>query len=72
MQAILTCLSLVSRALQASPAEPDWQHTFWGDNYDRLVSIKRDLDPEDVLWCNPCVGNERWEEVGAQLCRVAT
>ncbi|KAH8662229.1 hypothetical protein BX600DRAFT_498795 [Xylariales sp. PMI_506] len=53
-----------------NPAEPDWQHSFWGDNYDRLVQIKRTVDPEDTLWCHPCVGNERWEEVGYQLCRI--
>lgn len=33
-------------------------------------SIKRAVDPDDVLWCTPCVGNERWEQVGDQLCRV--
>jgi len=55
---------------QADPHEPDWQHQFWGSNYNRLVDIKRRVDPDDVLWCNPCVGNERWHEVGNQLCRV--
>lgn len=53
-----------------NPAEPDWQHSFWGENYDRLLSIKQEVDPSDVLWCSPCVGNEGWEEVGYQLCRV--
>ncbi|KAI1764433.1 FAD-binding domain-containing protein [Hypoxylon sp. FL1150] len=53
-----------------NPAEPDWQHSFWGDNYDRLLSIKLEVDPQDVLWCHPCVGNEGWEEIGYQLCRV--
>ncbi|KAB5560154.1 hypothetical protein GE09DRAFT_1172906 [Coniochaeta sp. 2T2.1] len=50
--------------------EPDWQHQFWGDNYDRLVEIKRMVDPDDVLWCHPCVGNGRWREVEGRLCRV--
>ncbi|KAI2619618.1 FAD-binding domain-containing protein [Hypoxylon sp. NC1633] len=53
-----------------NPAEPDWQHAFWGENYDRLLQIKRAIDPLDVLWCHPCVGNERWKEVGYQLCRA--
>ncbi|KAK5632339.1 hypothetical protein RRF57_008054 [Xylaria bambusicola] len=52
------------------PYEPDWQHTFWGENYERLLEIKRKVDPEDVLWCNPCVGNDRWEQVGYRLCRI--
>ncbi|KAJ2900343.1 FAD-binding domain-containing protein [Zalerion maritima] len=50
--------------------EPDFQHAFWGNNYDRLLAIKRRIDPLDVLWCHPCVGNERWEEVGGKLCKV--
>ncbi|KAJ1335832.1 FAD-binding protein [Microdochium nivale] len=50
-------------------AELDWQHSFWGDNYARLLKIKRRLDPHDVFWCHPCVGNERWEERGSRLCR---
>ncbi|KAI0965734.1 hypothetical protein F4678DRAFT_467282 [Xylaria arbuscula] len=44
-----------------NPGEPNWQHTFWGENYERLLKIKRKVDPEDVLWCHPCVGNDRWE-----------
>ncbi|KAI0531880.1 hypothetical protein GGR58DRAFT_508001 [Xylaria digitata] len=53
-----------------NPGEPDWQHTFWGENYERLVQIKREVDPEDILWCHPCVGNDRWEQIGYRLCRV--
>lgn len=50
--------------------EPDWQTQFWGTNYPRLLAIKRAVDPDDVLWCQPCVGNERWREEGDRLCRV--
>ncbi|KAK7983913.1 hypothetical protein PG989_011315 [Apiospora arundinis] len=53
-----------------NPGNPDWQTDFWGENYERLVQIKRAVDPDDVLWCHPCVGNERWQEVGSRLCRV--
>ncbi|TGJ87926.1 hypothetical protein E0Z10_g875 [Xylaria hypoxylon] len=53
-----------------NPGEPDWQHTFWGENYERLLQIKRAVDPEDILWCHPCVGNDRWEQIGYHLCRV--
>ncbi|KAI1122431.1 hypothetical protein F5Y10DRAFT_254122 [Nemania abortiva] len=53
-----------------NPYERDWQHAFWGENYERLLQIKRQYDPDDVLWCAPCVGNERWEQVGYRLCRV--
>ncbi|KAI0439620.1 FAD-binding domain-containing protein [Xylaria telfairii] len=53
-----------------NPGEPNWQHTFWGENYERLLQIKRTVDPLDVLWCHPCVGNERWEQIGYRLCRA--
>ncbi|KAJ4298635.1 hypothetical protein N0V88_003666 [Collariella sp. IMI 366227] len=55
---------------EADFEEPNWQHEFWGANYKRLLRIKRAVDPDDVFWCNPCVGNERWEQVGDRLCRV--
>lgn len=51
--------------------EKNWQKTFWGDNYDRLLQIKRRVDPDDVFWCAPCVGNERWQQdKTGKLCRV--
>ncbi|KAF7552346.1 hypothetical protein G7Z17_g4398 [Cylindrodendrum hubeiense] len=53
------------------PFEEDWQQTFWGENYKRLLKIKREVDPKDVLWCTPCVGSESWEEESdGRLCRV--
>ncbi|KAH6971021.1 hypothetical protein BKA56DRAFT_558365 [Ilyonectria sp. MPI-CAGE-AT-0026] len=56
---------------EALPFESDWQHTFWGDNYERLLEIKRSVDPHDVLWCAPCVGNERWKQRhDGRLCKV--
>ncbi|KAL2149832.1 hypothetical protein VTH82DRAFT_7508 [Thermothelomyces myriococcoides] len=55
---------------EANPEEPNWQKEFWGANYERLRAIKRAVDPDDVLWCTPCVGNERWEQVDDRLCRV--
>jgi hypothetical protein len=45
--------------------------TFWGDNYERLLEIKREIDPDDVFWCTPCVGNDRWEQKeNGMLCKV--
>ncbi|KAF4595165.1 RNA polymerase II mediator complex component SRB4 [Ophiocordyceps camponoti-floridani] len=34
---------------EALPFERDWQHTFWGSNYERLLAIKKRVDPDDVL-----------------------
>ena len=55
---------------EADPNEPDPHQSFWGSNYPRLLKIKKEYDPNDVFWCTPCVGNERWQEVGNALCRV--
>ncbi|PFH62848.1 hypothetical protein XA68_11629 [Ophiocordyceps unilateralis] len=56
---------------EGMPYEKDWQHTFWGSNYERLAKIKRRVDPDDVLWCSPCVGNERWRQgQDGRLCRI--
>lgn len=57
---------------QAAGFERDPATTFWGDNYERLLRIKRSVDPHDVFWCSPCVGNDRWaEREDGQLCKIA-
>jgi FAD/FMN-containing dehydrogenase len=38
--------------------EPDWQRAFWGENYARLLAIKRKVDPAGLFWCHHCVGSE--------------
>ncbi|KAK5654328.1 hypothetical protein OQA88_7506 [Cercophora sp. LCS_1] len=50
---------------EASKYEENWQQTFWGSNYAKLLELKRKVDPDDVFWCQPCVGSERWKEVDA-------
>ncbi|CAI4211103.1 unnamed protein product [Parascedosporium putredinis] len=55
---------------EASLFEDDWQHTFWGDNYERLLEIKRKVDPKSVFVCHPCVGSEGWEETNGRLCKA--
>lgn len=45
---------------EADPTEPDWQQTFWGAHYPRLLALKRKWDPAGVFWCRPCVGSELW------------
>jgi FAD/FMN-containing dehydrogenase len=41
--------------------EPDWQHAFWGMNYERLLAIKRKYDPDGFFVCHHCVGSEASE-----------
>ncbi|KAF1839395.1 FAD-binding domain-containing protein [Decorospora gaudefroyi] len=63
---------------EADRLEPDWQRSFWGANYERLVGIKREMDRRDVFWVDRGVGSEGWrvESVdgvpneNGPLCRV--
>ncbi|OAA58687.1 FAD-binding, type 2 [Cordyceps fumosorosea ARSEF 2679] len=56
---------------EASNFEPNFHESFWGTNYPRLAQIKSKVDPNDVFWCTPCVGNEGWrQQESGQLCRV--
>lgn len=43
---------------EADYFEPDWQRSFWGEHYDRLVQIKRKYDPDGLFVCHHCVGSE--------------
>eukprot|EP01084_Bolivina_argentea_P072561 131752_1 len=37
----------------------DWKQEFWGENnYNRLVKVKQQFDPNQVFWCNHCVGSD--------------
>jgi FAD/FMN-containing dehydrogenase len=38
--------------------EPDWQDSFWGPNYPRLLEIKRRYDPRNVFRVHHGVGSE--------------
>lgn len=36
--------------------EPDWKQVFWGDKYEKLLKIKKRVDPKGLFKCNRCVG----------------
>ncbi|KAF2676483.1 FAD-binding domain-containing protein [Lentithecium fluviatile CBS 122367] len=56
---------------EANFLQSDWQHDFYGSNYDRLKSIKKRYDPEDLLYAVTAVGSEAWELRNDQrLCRT--
>ncbi|KAK7747845.1 hypothetical protein SLS53_001094 [Cytospora paraplurivora] len=40
--------------------EPDFQHSFWGDHYERLYEIKQNYDPYGLLFAQNAVGSEDW------------
>ncbi|KAI8065663.1 hypothetical protein BC940DRAFT_368666 [Gongronella butleri] len=46
---------------EASSKEAHWQQSFFGNHYDRLVSIKRKWDPKHLFVCLQCVGSEDFE-----------
>ncbi|KAI0806129.1 hypothetical protein BC629DRAFT_1144164 [Irpex lacteus] len=42
--------------------EPDWQQAHWGSNYDRLLKIKKEIDPNDLLVVYHGVNSEDWDD----------
>jgi FAD/FMN-containing dehydrogenase len=38
--------------------QPDWQHSFWGDNYARLLKVKHAYDPGNLFTVHHGVGSE--------------
>ncbi|CAK4031503.1 isoamyl alcohol oxidase [Lecanosticta acicola] len=55
---------------EANFLDPDYEEDFYGSHYNRLRRIKRELDPDDVFYCQTCVGSHSWVQVEkGQLCR---
>ena len=44
--------------------EPDWQRSFWGSNYPRLLAVKQRYDPDGLFFVHHGVGSERWSADG--------
>lgn len=44
--------------------EPDWQRSYWGANYPRLLAIKDPYDPDGLFIVHHGVGSERWSPDG--------
>ncbi|PVF95627.1 FAD-binding domain-containing protein [Serendipita vermifera] len=38
--------------------EPNWKEAFWGSNYNRLLGIKKAIDPLCIFTCYHCVGDD--------------
>ncbi|OAL00635.1 FAD/FMN-containing isoamyl alcohol oxidase-like protein MreA [Phaeosphaeriaceae sp. SRC1lsM3a] len=64
---------------EADTEEPDFQESFYGDNYERLLAIKRKWDPWSAFYAVTAVGSEEWYVEGTRglptqqgrLCRVS-
>lgn len=57
---------------EGNPYTKDFQKTFYGDNYEKLLAIKKKYDPTETLYILSGVGSENWKydlDTG-KLCRV--
>ncbi|KAH8678480.1 isoamyl alcohol oxidase [Xylariales sp. PMI_506] len=45
---------------EADFRQPNWQETFFGENYDKLLAIKQKWDPNSVLYGLKAVGSDVW------------
>jgi len=46
---------------EANLLEPDWQTSFYGEQYPKLLKIKQKWDPKSVFYVTTGVGSENWE-----------
>lgn len=53
---------------EADAREPNFQVTFFGDNYKKLLGIKNKYDPSGLFIVTAGVGSEGWNAEG--LCRA--
>jgi FAD/FMN-containing dehydrogenase len=49
--------------------EPNWQTSYWGTNYPKLLAIKQKYDPDGLFFARHGVGSEAWSDDG--FTRVA-
>lgn len=57
---------------EGNPYTSDFQKAFYGDNYEKLLAIKKKYDPTETLYILSGVGSENWDydlDTG-KLCRV--
>ncbi|KAF2866763.1 isoamyl alcohol oxidase [Massariosphaeria phaeospora] len=51
--------------------EPNWQESYWGSNYPKLLQLRKKWDPEGVFYAQTTPGTEDWSVIdyGTKLCR---
>lgn len=56
---------------EADFRQPNWQSTFFGENYEKLAAIKKKYDPNDVFYILKGVGSEAWNVAkDGRMCRA--
>lgn len=56
---------------EADFRQPNWQQTFFGSNYQRLLQIKKKWDPSSLFYVLKGVGSEEWTvSAQGQMCRA--
>ncbi|KAJ3536494.1 hypothetical protein NM208_g6691 [Fusarium decemcellulare] len=56
---------------EADFQQPDWQETFFGVNYEKLLKIKKKYDPHGLLYATAAVGSDEWTVANdGRMCRV--
>lgn len=56
---------------EADFRQPNFQTTFWGNNYQKLLNIKRKWDPLSVFYATVGVGSEAWTvDNDGRMCRA--
>lgn len=51
--------------------QKNWQSTFYGENYKKLLQIKKKYDPQDVFYNLKGVGSEAWNVAeDGRMCRA--
>jgi FAD/FMN-containing dehydrogenase len=53
-----------SYVAESSFFEADWQTSYWGANYPRLLAIKQAYDPDGLFFTRHGVGSEAWSDDG--------
>ncbi|KAI4158640.1 MAG: hypothetical protein L6R39_000495 [Caloplaca ligustica] len=51
---------------EADPWLDEWQKEFWGENYARLMQVKKEYDPQGLIGCWKCVGYEAQSKRGGE------
>lgn len=56
---------------EADFRQADWQETFFGEKYDRLLEVKNAWDPENLFYILKGVGSEAWTVADdGRMCRA--